>query len=161
MAGTFVLFLVYSALRDSFEKEDALIYTSFFFFGCFFIVAVIGPHSCDKHTVEKEKHVYHETDPLLFDKMKEVIKKSLPPRIVQGVQIKISHPEKNKMEAKGVARNVKLEEEILPEVAESLIEDNDDLEYIDGDIHDHSHFAFYDMLNERYKERKIGRKEYI
>lgn len=161
MAGTFVLFLVYSALRDSFEKEDALIYTSFFFFGCFFIATVIGPHSCDKHTVEKEKHVYHETDPLLFDKLKEVIKKSLPPRIVQGVQIKIAHPEKNKMEAKGVARNVKLEEEILPEEMESLVEDHDELGFVDGDIHDHAHFALIDMLNKRYKERKTGRKEFI
>lgn len=120
------MFLAYSAFVDVFGSHDAKFVTLIFFLGSFFVAAVFGPHSCDKHTIEKEKHVYHETDPDLFYKIKDVIKKNLPPRIVQGVQIKVSHPEKNKMEAKGIARNVKLEEEIIPEEPEPLFTDNDD-----------------------------------
>ena len=120
------MFLAYSAFVDVFGSHDAKFVTLIFFLGSFFVAAVFGPHSCDKHTVEKEKHVYHETDPDLFYKIKDVIKKNLPPRIVQGVQIKVAHPEKNKMEAKGIARNVKLEEEIIPEEPEPLFTDNDD-----------------------------------
>lgn len=160
MAGALALFLAYSAFLDAFGSHDAKFATLLFFLGSFFVAAVFGPHSCDKHTVEKEKHVYHETetDPDLFDKIKDVIKKNLPPRIVQGVEIKVAHPEKNKMEAKGVAKNVKLEEEILPEMEDLIIDEDryEDMGLIDLGAMEPD--TFYDMLNERRKSRIIEKK---
>lgn len=155
------MFLAYSAFVGVFGSHDAKFVTLIFFLGSFFVAAIFGPHSCDKHTVEKEKHVYHETDPDLFYKIKDVIKKNLPPRIVQGVQIKVAHPEKNKMEAKGIARNVKLEEEILPEMTNVAIEDNDANELSDIDVLALNHNTFLDIINERHKERKIIMKDYL
>lgn len=159
MAGALALFLAYSAFVDIFGSYDAKIYTLMFFFGSFFVATVFGPCSCDRHTIDREKQIYHEIDPDLFNKIKDVITKNLPPRIVQGVQIKVAHPENNKMEVKGVARNVKLEEEILAEPEEPITEDYEPMDYIPPYAMEPD--PFYELLNERHKARIIGRKDYI
>lgn len=160
MVGALALFLAYSAFVDAFGSHDAKFVTLIFFLGSFFVAAVFGPHSCDKHTIEKEKHVYHETDPDLLYKIKDLIKKNLPPRIVQGVQIKVAHPEKNKMEAKGIARNVKLEEEIIPEEPEPLFSEDDsystEMELIDEEQHlGYDSPTFYELLCKKRPSIKI------
>ena len=75
---------------------------------------------------------------------------------------KNAHPEKNKMEAKGIARNVKLEEEIIPEEPEPLFSEDDsystDMELIDEEQHlGYDSHTFYELLCKNRPSIKIDK----